>query len=236
MRYAVIERHRRLYSVRRMCRVLEVSPSGYYAWCSRPESARAREDRRLRIKVREVFQQSRSTYGSPRIAAELQAQGQSCGKNRVARLMREEGLVARKPRRYKTTTNSRHTWPAAPNLLDQEFTVETPDTVWLGDITYLPTDEGWLYLAVLLDLCSRRVVGWATSEWVDTELTLRALERATEQRRPGPGLLHHSDRGVQYACEDYRDRLAKLEIEVSMSRKGNCYDSENQASRSGAAA
>ena len=224
MRYAAIERHRRQYSVRRMCRVLEISPSGYYAWCARPESARARDDRRLLVKIREIFQQSGKAYGSPRIAVELWAQGESCGKNRVARLMRKEGLVARKPRRYKTTTDSDHAWPAAPNLLDQEFTVEPPDTVWLGDITYLPTDEGWLYLAVVLDLCSRRVVGWATSERVDSELTLRALGRAIDQRRPGPGLLHHSDRGSQYACHDYRERLETLGVKVSMSRKGNCFD------------
>lgn len=224
MRYTVIEQHRGQYSVRRMCRVLKVSPSGYYAWCSRPESTRAREDRRLRVKVREIFQQSGRSYGSPRIAAELQAQGESCGKNRVARLMREEGLVARKPRRYKTTTDSAHAWPVAPNLLDQKFTVQTPDTVWLGDITYLPTDEGWLYLAALLDLCSRRVVGWATSDRVDSDLTLRALRQALDQRQPGPGLLHHSDRGSQYACSEYRERLETLGVEVSMSRKGNCFD------------
>lgn len=224
MRYAVIQRYRRQYSVRRMCRVLEVSPSGYYAWSSRSESARARDDRRLLVKIREAFRKSHSTYGSPRIAVELKAQGESCGKNRVARLMREEGLVARRRRRYKSTTDSRHTWPVAPNLLDQKFAVETPDTVWLGDITYLPTDEGWLYLAVLLDLCSRRVVGWATSDRIDSELTLRALRRALDQRHPGPGLLHHSDRGSQYACGQYRERLAGLEVEVSMSRKGNCFD------------
>lgn len=224
MRYTVIEQHRGQYSVRRMCRVLKVSPSGYYAWCSRPESARAREDRRLRVKVREIFLQSGRTYGSPRIAAALRARGESCSKNRVARLMREEGLVARKPRRYKTTTDSKHAWPVAPNLLDQKFTVETPDTVWLGDITYLPTEEGWLYLAVLLDLCSRRVVGWATSDRVNSDLTLRALRRALDQRQPGPGLLHHSDRGSQYACSEYRERLEKLGVEVSMSRKGNCFD------------
>lgn len=224
MRYTVIERHRGQYSVRRMCRVLKVSPSGYYAWSSRPESPRARADRRLSVKIREIFQHSGRTYGSPRIAAALRAHGERCGKNRVARLMREEGLVARKPRRYKTTTDSEHAWPVAPNLLDQRFTVETPDTVWLGDLTYLPTDEGWLYLAVLLDLCSRRVVGWATSNRVDSDLTLRALRRALDQRQPGPGLLHHSDRGGQYACNEYRERLEKLGVEVSMSRRGNCFD------------
>ncbi len=220
----MIERHRGQYPVRRMCRVLGVSPSGYYAWCSRPESDRAREDRRLTVLIREIFQQSRQTYGSPRIAAELRARGECCGRNRVARLMREEGLVARQPRRYRCLTDSNHHWPVAPNRLNQEFAVETPNTVWLGDLTYLPTDEGWLYLAVLLDLSSRRVVGWATSSRPDAELTVRALERAIGERQPGPGLLHHSDRGVQYACGEYRDRLEQLEIEVSMSRKGNCFD------------
>ncbi len=138
--------------------------------------------------------------------------------------MREEGLVARRPRRFKTTTDSQHRWPVAPNRLDQEFTVETPDTVWLGDITYIPTEEGWLYLAVLLDLYSRRVVGWAASERIDSELMLQALGRAIGQRQPGPGLLHHSDRGSQYACAEYGQRLAQLGVEVSMSRRANCFD------------
>jgi transposase InsO family protein len=220
----VIQRYRQQYSVRRMCRVLGVSPSGYYAWSSRPESQRAREDRRLRLRVREIFEQSGRTYGSPRIAKEFRDQGESCGKRRVARLMREEGLVARRRPTFTCTTDSSHSWPVAPNRLDQRFTVEAPDTVWAGDITYVATAQGWLYLAVLLDLCSRRIVGWATSDRCDSELTLEVLRRAIDQRQPGPGLLHHSDRGSQYACHEYRERLSELGIAVSMSRTGNCFD------------
>jgi len=224
MRFRFIHEHLKDYSVRLMCRVLGVSPSGYYAWCSRPESTRSREDRRLLAKIRAFHEQSRGSYGSARIHADLQEDGEGCGRHRVARLMRQDGLAGKKARQFRTTTDSRHSDPVAPNLLDQEFSVETPNTVWAGDITYLRTREGWLYLAVLLDLCSRFVVGWSLSSSLDRELSLEALEQAVARRRPGPGLLHHTDRGSQYTCGEYRDRLDELGLTVSMSGKGNCYD------------
>ena len=224
MRFRFIHEHIREFSVRVMCRVLEVSSSGYYAWRSRPESTRSREDRRLRTKIRTFHKRSRGTYGSARIHVDLREDGETCGRHRVSRLMREDGLAGKKARQFRTTTDSKHSDPVAENLLDQEFFVETPDTVWAGDITYLRTREGWIYLAVILDLCSRIVVGWSLSTVLERELTLQALEQAVAQRQPGRGLLHHSDRGSQYTCGDYRDRLDELGMTVSMSRKGNCYD------------
>ena len=224
MRFRFIHEYIREFSVRVMCRVLKVSPSGYYAWRSRPESTRSREDRRLRTKIRTFHKRSRGTYGSVRIHVDLREDGETCGRHRVSRLMREDGLFGKKARQFRTTTDSEHSDPVAENLLDQEFFVETPDTVWAGDITYLRTREGWIYLAVILDLCSRIVVGWSLSTSLERELTLQALEQAVARRQPGRGLLHHSDRGSQYTCSDYRDRLDELGMTVSMSRKGNCYD------------
>ena len=224
MKFRFVHEHVQEFSVRVMCRVLAVSRSGYYAWCSRPESTRSREDRRLLAKIRAFHHRSRGSYGSSRIHADLREDGESCGRHRVARLMRDDGLAGKKARRFKTTTDSEPSDPVAPNLLAQDFFVETPDTVWAGDITYLRTREGWLYLAVLLDLHSRFVVGWSLSSSLDRSLPLEALENAVRRRRPGRGLLHHSDRGSQYTCEDYRDRLAELGMTASMSRKGNCFD------------
>ena len=224
MRFRFIDEHVREFAVRVMCRVLEVTPSGYYSWRSRPESCRSREDRRLLTKIRASHERSRSTYGAQRIHADLREDGERCGRHRVARLMREDGLVARKARQFRTTTDSDHSDPVAPNLLNQDFSVDTPDTVWVGDITYLRTLGGWLYLAVLLDLCSRLVVGWSVSSSLETELPLRALGNAVARRLPGRGVLHHSDRGSQYTSADYQKRLEKLGMTVSMSRRGNCYD------------
>lgn len=224
MRFWFIDGHRDQFSVRRMCEVLEVSPSGYYAWRSRSESDRSREDRRLRVLIRVIHKESRASYGSRRVYRELLERGESCCRHRVARLMREEGLRAKKRRKFSTTTDSRHSHPVAANLLNQDFHVETPDSRWAGDITYLRTREGWLYLSVLLDLCSRFVVGWSIRENLGAELTLEALERAVELRDPQPGVMHHSDRGAQYTCVEYRERLESLGMTVSMSRKGNCFD------------
>jgi transposase InsO family protein len=224
MKFRFIYEHVKEFSVRVMCRVLGVSPSGYYAWCPRPESARSREDRRLRIKIRAFHVRSRGRYGSARIREDLLEDNETCGRNRVARLMREDGLVGKKAQQFRKTTQSDHADPVAPNLLDQNFTVETPNTVWAGDITYLRTREGWLYLAVLLDLYSRLVVGWSLSTSLEHELALDALHQAVAQRRPGPGLVHHSDRGCQYTCGAYQDRLKELGMKASMSGKGNCYD------------
>lgn len=224
MRFRFIEEHQRVFPVRAMCRVLKVSPSGYYAWRSRPRSRRSREDRRLQVLIRAIYRRSRCSYGAPRIHVELVEQGIRCGRHRVARLMRQAGLQGARRRRYRVTTDSHHRFPVAPNRLARRFTVESPNQVWLADLTYLPTREGWLYLAAVMDLASRRIVGWATSERIDQRLVLEALDRALELRCPEPGLLHHSDRGVQYAGHRYQRRLAAAGLESSMSRKGNCWD------------
>lgn len=213
------------FGVPGMCRVLKVSRSGYYRWRRSSEGLRAREDRKLLVQIRAVYEKSGGRYGSPRVYRELKAQGVRCGKHRVERLMSQAGLRARRRRSFKVTTRSAAGHPVAPNHLNRQFSsVSRLDTVWAGDITYLETREGWLYLAVLLDLCSRRVVGWACSDRITHNLVLWALDQAFQQRRPAQGLLHHSDRGSQYTCEEYRRALARQGIQVSMSRRGDCYD------------
>lgn len=208
-----------------LCRVLEVSVSGYYAWRKRQPSRRQQEDERLSKLIQCVHAESRQRYGSPRIHAELQAQGIRCGRKRVARLMRQAGLRGKcKGRRRICTTESKHKLPVAENVLQQDFTAEQPNTKWVADITYIPTDEGWLYLAVVMDVFSRKVVGWAMDASMTTQLVERALEAALVTRQPPPGLLHHSDRGSQYASHDYQARLQAVQAQVSMSRSGNCYD------------
>jgi putative transposase len=208
-----------------MCRVLEVSPAGFYVWRSRAPSPRARTDALVLLRVRDAYDASGETYGAPRIHQELQDAGLRVGKKRVARLMRGDGLVARAPRRAWTpTTDSTHAHPIAPNLLDRQFTVPAVNRVWVSDITYVPTRLGFLYLAVVIDLASRRVVGWAMREDLAAELALSALRMALAARRPAPGLLHHSDRGAQYACADYRALLDAHGVRASMSRRGNCWD------------
>jgi len=224
VRYAFIDEHRWVYQVRRMCDALEVSPSGYYAWRCRSESERSEEDRQLKEKIRSIFERSRETYGSPRIHDELKDQGIRCSRKRIARLMSEEGLIAKKARRFQRTTISDGEHPKAANVLDQEFTVEAPNMAWAGDITYLWTREGWLYLAVLMDLYSRRIVGWAVGDNLGQELAIAALRRALYERRPGSDLLHHSDRGSQYTSNEYQEILMERGMTVSMSRKGNCWD------------
>lgn len=210
-----------------MCRVLAVSPSGFYAAHRRPLSARAQRDQALRLQVRAAHTKSRRTYGAPRVHAELRAQGLPVAKKRVARLMREDGLAGRRPRRWVRTTDSAHGHPLAPNVLNRQFGVDQvagPDRVWVSDLTYVPTREGWVYLAIVLELASRRVVGWAMRETLDAELALAALRMALADRRPAPGLLHHSDRGSQYACGEYRALLAAYGLAASMSNKGDCWD------------
>lgn len=225
MRFAFIDEHREQFPVGLMCEVLGVTRSGYYAWRGRPESQRVRRQTELVQQIEAVHRESRGTYGSPRVHQALQAQGQSCSENTVARLMRRAGVRARSARRFVVrTTDSRHEHPVAPNVLNREFYPERPDAVWAGDITYIPTAEGWLYLAVVLDLYSRRVVGWATADRLKSELVSQALEMALAQRRPSEPLLHHSDRGVQYASGEYQRLLAAHGLEVSMSRTGECYD------------
>jgi len=224
MRFAFIEAEKANFPVTQLCATLEVSCSGFYAWRSRPAAPRHQEDQRLRVEVAAIYAANRCRYGSPRIHRELRATGQCMGRKRVARLMTEQGLKARCKRRFRTTTDSRHGLPIAPNVLNREFTVTTPNQAWVTDITYIWTLEGWLYLAVILDLFSRRVVGWSMSEQITRQLALDALTMALSQRQPHRGLLHHSDRGSQYASGDYRKRLDDHGIACSMSRKANCWD------------
>src|SRR5690242_18607100 len=225
MRFRLIEDYRAVWPVRIMCDALSVSPSGFYAWRSRPESPRNIANRALLVDIRRVHAQHRERYGAPRIHAELRAEGHAISRKRVARIMRQHGIQARAPRRYRVcTTDSKHPLPVAENLLDQNFDADRPDQVWLADITYIPTGEGWLYLAVILDLFTRKVVGWAMRDHMRAELTIAALTMAIQRRRPGAGLIHHSDRGSQYAAGDYRDILQAVAIVQSMSRKGNCWD------------
>jgi putative transposase len=227
VRYACIARHRREFPVRLMCRVLEVSASGFYVWRRRSPSARAIADERLMLNVRIAHRHSNGTYGAPRVHRELQAEGVRVSKKRVARLMRADGLVARRPRRRVRTTDSAHAHPIAPNRLERQFDVNgvrMVNRVWVSDITYVPTRAGFQYLAVVLDLASRRVIGWAMRETLAAELVLRALRMALGARRPEAGLLHHSDRGAQYACTEYQAVIAAHGMVASMSRKGNCWD------------
>ena len=227
MRYAVITRHRGEFELRLMCRVLEVSPSGYYASLKRPPSWHALIDEVLMAHVRIAHHDSGETYGAPRVHRELQAAGLPTSTKRVARLMREDGLAARSPKRRRiSTTDSNHSDPIAPNLLARQFDVHgvALNRVWVADLTYIPTREGWLYLATVLDLGSRRCVGWAMGEQMDVDLPLRALRMARAARRPAPGLIHHSDRGSQYAASAYRAELAAHGMIASMSGKGDCYD------------
>lgn len=224
MRFSFIEEHRPMWSLRRMCRMLKVSKAGYFAWRWRPESPRDGEDRALSTRIRVIHAESRRTYGSPRIHRELRAQGTAVSRKRVERLMRDSGLWVKPKARYVVTTDSDHDQPVAPNLLEQDFTAVAPDRRWVTDITYVATEEGWLYVATIIDLFSRRAVGWAMQERMDRSLILAALDMAVSQRRPLPGLLHHSDRGSQYASEDYRKALSRNGMVASMSRRACCYD------------
>ncbi len=207
-----------------MCRVLEVSRSCYYDWLKRPESRRAREDRVLLVHIRASHKNSRGTYGSPRVHKDLVDQGHELGRGRVARVMRLNGIRGKQKRRYKVTTDSNHNLPVAPNVLNRQFEVDVPNRVWTGDITYLPTTDGWLYLAVLHDLFARLVVGWNADRWLHGDLTVKTLVSACRLRQPPPGCLHHSDQGSQYASKEYLKVLEKYNFCRSMSRKGDCYD------------
>lgn len=207
-----------------MCRVLEVSVSGYYAWRKRPVSEREMANQELLLKIREIYEQSGRTYGAPRVYRKLRELGYGCNKKRVERLMRENGLRAKQSRAYQGTTRSNHHHPVAPNRLNREFEADRPNEKWVADITYIRTDEGWLYLAGVMDLYSRKIVGWAMDKTMPAALVAKAFKMAVSRRRPEPGLLHHSDRGSQYAGEVYQDLLRKYQCQVSMSRKGNCWD------------
>jgi transposase InsO family protein len=231
MRFVFIHAHARIFHISTMCRVLEVSRAGYYAWRARPLAERVQEDERLRTRIRAIYAETQGRYGSPRVHQELRALGLACGKHRTARLMRAEGLRAKSARRYRVTTQSDHAHLLAPNVLARDFAV--PESlppaaaaapVWMADITYLPTGEGWLYLAVILERDARRVVGWALRPHLGQELALSALEMALQHHRPAGGGVHHSDRGVQYATQAYRRLLQQAGFTRSMSRRGNCWD------------
>jgi len=224
VRFCFIATEKACYPVALMCRVLQVSRSGYYAWCKRPAAERRRQDQRLTLEVAAIHAESRGRYGSPRVHAELHQRGQRIARKRVARLMRTAGLRARVRRRFRCTTDSQHAMAIKGNLLARRFAVSAPNRGWVSDITYLWTLEGWLYLAVVLDLFSRRVVGWSLSERLERGLALDALGMALKGRQPSRAMLHHSDRGSQYASHEYQQLLAAHGILSSMSRKGNCWD------------
>ena len=223
MRFTFIDRAKKDFPVQRLCQVLGVSQSGYFAWVARPPSPRQRQDMVLLAHVRSAFARSFGTYGSPRMTRELRDQGLAVGRRRTARLMRDNGLRARQKRRFKRTTDSEHAWPVAPNLLDQDFSTAAPNRKWSADISYIWTREGWLYLAIVMDLFSRRIIGWTVSDRLHRNLALAALRQAFAIRRPDPGLICHSDRGSQYCFIERQSELRKHGALISMSGKGNCY-------------
>lgn len=224
MRFAFIEEHRKHIPVDRLCRMLQVTPRGFRAWRSRPISQRQRDDMILLAHIREHHHLSLGSYGRPRMTQELKELGFSVGHRRVGRLMRDNGIRVFRTRKYKVTTDSNHRFNVAPNLLDRNFTADRPNQKWAGDISYIWTREGWLYLAVMMDLHSRRIVGWAVSNRLKQDIALQALNRAVALRNPPPGLIHHTDRGSQYCAHNYQKRLRQLGFKLSMSGKGNCYD------------
>ena len=223
-RYRFILVEKANFAVCRLCDVMKVSRSGFYDWCAREPSRRTTENELLLKEIRGIFENSYRRYGYRRVTRALRAQGTDVGRHRVARLMRGAGLVARRGRKFRVTTDSRHHHPVAKNVLNRQFEPVAHDQAWAGDITYIWTTEGWLYLAVLLDLYSRRVIGWAMGERINQELTLSALNMALGQRQPAPGFIHHTDRGSQYAATIYQQTLTQAGAISSMSRKGNCWD------------
>ena len=224
MKYACIERCRNRYSIQLMCRLLSVSRSGFYASKTRPESSRSKQDRKLLREITRVHRQSDGVYGSPKIRDELADEGICVGRHKVARLMRLARLRGCPKRHYRTTTQQDPRYTPAKNLLKQNFSTDKPDQRWVADITFVSTQQGWLYLAVVIDLYSRRVVGWSMSQWISRRLVIDALRMAIDARQPGGDLIHHSDRGGQYTSDDFRNELAKHNIQCSMSSTGNCYD------------
>jgi putative transposase len=224
MRFDFIGRHIAEFPVTAMCRVLKVSRSGFYAWKLRPDSPRVSQDRRTAVLIAEIQQLVRRVYGAPRMHRELKARGEKIGRKRVARVMKENGLQSRCRRKFRVTTQSNHALGVAPDRLHREFTPDGPNQAWVADITYIATREGWLYLAVVLDLYSRMVVGWKLSERISRELVIEALQMAVARRKPSAVLVHHSDRGSQYASLEFRRELKEHGILASMSRKGNCWD------------
>ena len=224
MRFRFIRAEKAHYPVSILCRVLRVSRSGFYAWLEGKRSTRENQDRRLLVLIREAFATSRQTYGSPRIYRELREREIPCSRSRIERLMRECGISPPKKRKFRKTTDSDHPYVTAANLLQRDFSSSEPDRRWSTDITYVWTMQGWLYLAVVMDLFSRRIVGWSMRKTLARQLVLSALQMALYGRNPGPGLIHHSDRGSQYASDDYQKELRRRKITCSMSRKGDCWD------------
>ncbi len=224
MKYQFIAEYRSTFPVKKMCQVLIVSRSGYYKWEQSPPSNRTKKNAELLQKIRAIHEEHRERYGSPRITRELHKQGERCGKNRVAHIMKNNAIKAKAKKKFKVTTHSNHKYPVAPNLLQQKFKAAGPNRVWASDITYVWTTEGWLYVAVILDIWSRKIVGCAMSERQTKALVINALYRALGQRQVTEGIIHHSDRGSQYASDDYREILDNNEFKQSMSKKGDCYD------------
>ncbi|PRR73066.1 IS3 family transposase ISCce3 [Moorella humiferrea] len=224
MKYRFIREHTGTFRVETMCRVLKVSRTGYYRWLKKPVSQRKIQDEIIKEKAEHIYNKSRKTYGSPRIHKQLGKEGIHCGKKRVERLMREAGIQAIQKRQFKVTTDSRHNLPVAENILNREFTASSPNKRWVTDITYIPTEEGWLYLAAVMDLYSRRIAGYSMQKYLTRELAIEALNNAVTNRRPGRGLIIHSDRGSQYASHDYQQLLQQYGFICSMSRKGDCWD------------
>ena len=222
MRYGCIHRRRNQYPIRLICRLLKVSPSGYYAWRTRPESRRARFDRELTRSIRLVHAESDGTYGSPRVHVELKASGWQCGRAKVARLMRNAGLKGCPKRRFRVTT--KRGMVKASNLLEQDFSVARANEVWASDITFIWTGQGWLYLAVVMDLYSRKIIGWSMSRRIDRRIVMDAMQMALSHRQPTGDLIHHSDRGSQYLSDDFQDLLRRHGVTCSMSDRGSCYD------------
>jgi transposase InsO family protein len=225
MKFAFMKEHLCGFPIDISCSVLEVSRSGYYAWKRRLPSARQRRRQELAVKIRQIHEQNRKVYGSPRICQVLKTQGQNVSENTVATIMKERQIRAKTKKKFvPRTTDSRHGQPVMENVLDRQFHANSPNRKWAADITYIPTDEGWLYLAGVIDLCSRRIVGWSMAGHMRVELVSDALRMALARRAPGEGLLHHSDRGIQYASEDYLYLLQSHDIQMSMSGKGDCWD------------
>jgi len=224
LKYVFIDSQRYCHPVKKMCHLFKASRSGYYAWSKQRQSIRLQSDERMLEEIRKSYEIGRGSYGSPRITTDIRERGHVCGKNRIARLMRLNGIAARTKRKFKATTNSRHSLPVAPNLLQRQFAASEPDKAWVSDITYIWTEAGWLYLATMLDLFSRKIVGWAMGDRITAELVITAFNQAVWRRKPARGLVLHSDRGSQYASEALRKVLTTHGMIQSMSAKGDCYD------------
>jgi putative transposase len=224
MKYEFIKTYRSEFTVKKMCRVLNVRRSSFYGWVKRTPSQREVKNRILLAEIVKIHDKYEQTYGSPRMRAELNSQGHKCGISRVTNLMNKHNIVAKTTKKFKVTTDSNHAQPVAPNLLEQQFTAKEPNVIWIADITYIWTREGWLYLAAVLDVYSRKIVGWSMSNRITKELVIDALNQAYWKRKPTEGLIFHSDRGSQYASIDFRQLLTRYKMRQSMSGKGNCYD------------